>query len=157
MKNESDGINPYEVSGHHDLSATELREQHRDAGIPVAVLIMGYFGTAFSGAVFGLIGGPIGFVVGAILAGLFGVVPHSIVALSSFVYRDPSQACIASACAGATTGGFSLFCLSGFQVHAAILITTAIGAFGGFLGGLLGAYMSGEPERWDRLRKDNSM
>lgn len=157
MKNETGEVNPYEISSYEDHSAAELPRQYRDAGVPIAVLLMGYLGTAFSGAVFGLIGGPIGFVVGAILAGLVGVIPHGVVAICSCVYRDPSLACITSAGAGATTGGLSLFCLSGFEMHAAILITTAIGAFGGFLGGLLGAFMSGEPERWDRLGNDNSI
>lgn len=155
MESENDSRNPYEAKVLSEYDSTNFDPRNSHAVYPSAILLMGYLGTTLSGAGFGLVAGPIGFVVGGILAGLFGIVPYFLVGLWASIYRNPTLACEISAGAGAITGGISMFCFSGFHFSLLMAVTAAIGAIGGLFGGLLGAFVSGEPTRWNQLKTDH--
>lgn len=147
-------INPFEITGSSEIDAAHFDARNNRAVFPGAIVFMGYVGTVLSGAIFGLIAGPVGFVVGGILAGLFGIAPHILVALWAYIHRSPSFTCLVSSGAGSATGGISMFWFSGVQFSLLMVATAVIGAIGGLLGALIGAFFSGEPARWGQLKTD---
>ncbi len=147
-------INPFQITGASEIGATHSDARNNRGVFPFAIVIMGYVGTVLSGALFGLIAGPVGFVVGGILAGLFGIVPHVLAALCAYIWRNPSIICLVASGAGSVTGGISMFWFGGIQVSVMVIVTAVIGAIGGFLGALLGAFFSGEPARWNQLKME---
>ena len=114
------------------------------------ILVGSFFGTVASGAIFGLIGGPFGMVIGGILAviaaGIAFLPAFTIVgflnAESSILFRSVTTF------AGASAGFLAVMMLAGFDFRHGLYLALAAAVAGG-LGSLLGGFVLHGTPLWD--------
>lgn len=109
------------------------------------MVLSGYMGTAIAGGCFGILGGPIGIMVGTCIAGAIGILPFFVLLVVCCFYRSLFAMRIASGIAGAITGALSMILL---DLSLIALVTAAMGFFGGYFGAILGS--SKRPEADNR-------
>lgn len=146
--------NPYEAP-RAQITYRPIAEKVSDRA-PVLIVMGAYIGTVVSGSVFGLWGGPIGFVIGGMVAGIMGIftfLPSLVVAsIDAECKQRVAICCYAS---GAATGFLSVGWLFGFsdfsnQIVVLALIAAGAGAFGSFIGFQM-SFSNGHSKKLEQL------
>ena len=133
--------NPYAVFGTSVTSAEDLSNKSFSATQYLLLVCGGYLGTVVSGAVFGLLFGfIIGLLIGPILAFIAGLVPFTLAALFAPARTSVKGTFLICGTTGAATGLLSSF----FWIPLpGMLIATALGFAGGWIGGFCVAFTLG--------------